>query len=148
MLRRWLKMKRTAAVVATIAVLALAGSALAYAGPGWGGYGCGGLGAGYGYRMPFSYGGGFGYMPRWMGRGAGPYGRGFETSSEFRSQMNELYRAQLELQLALSDEQIDTTKVKQLHERVLSLHDELARKQLERFLEWRSKNLEEQKDQQ
>ena len=62
--------------------------------------------------------------------------------------MNELYRAQLELQLALSDEQIDTTKVKQLHERVLSLHDELARKQLERFLEWRSKNLEEQKDQQ
>ncbi|MBP8672684.1 MAG: hypothetical protein KBH51_01220 [Synergistales bacterium] len=142
-------MKRAVAIVATIAVLALAGSALAYAGPGWGGYGCGGLGAGYGYRMPFGYGGGFGYMPRWMGRGDGPYGRGFDKiSPEFRSQMNELYRARLELQLALTEENVDTSKVKQLHEKVLSLHDELARKQLERFLEWRSSQLEEQKGQQ
>ncbi len=88
-------------------------------------------------------------MPRWMGRGDGPYGRGFDKiSPEFRSQMNELYRARLELQLALTEENVDTSKVKQLHEKVLSLHDELARKQLERFLEWRSSQLEEQKGQQ
>lgn len=62
--------------------------------------------------------------------------------------MNELYRARLELQLALTEENVDTSKVKQLHEKVLSLHDELARKQLERFLEWRSSQLEEQKGQQ
>lgn len=128
-MRHWKKML----VLAAIAMLAF--GAIAYAHGGWG----------YGSMMEM---GGYGYMMRPMMQGGQSYracdGPGFrgQTKSggwevapaEIQNSMKELQRAQLELRLALTKEPVDSKKVTELHEKVLNLHNEMARWHFDQIL--------------
>jgi hypothetical protein len=128
-------MKRSAiAVLALVALVAAAGSALAYGGYGFmwgGGYGPGGMMRGWGP--------GYG--------GCGPQGSDFDSRSrlyntpygteippKIAEDMRQLERTRLELQSMAYEGRIDRAKASQLHERMLSLQNEIARWQFEQWL--------------
>jgi hypothetical protein len=54
---------------------------------------------------------------------------------ELRKSMEAIHRTRLELRLALTDKPLDEDKVRQLHGKILKLHDEMARWRFEQTLE-------------
>ncbi|WP_198470752.1 hypothetical protein [Acetomicrobium sp. S15 = DSM 107314] len=143
-------MKRsTIAVLALVALVAAAGSALAYGGYGfephhmWGG-GYGPRGMMGGWRSGY---GGCGYGLGAMNWGYGPQGGDFDSRSRLNNapygteippkiaeNMRQLERTRLELQSMVYEGRIDRAKASQLHERMLSLQNEIARWRFEQRL--------------
>lgn len=56
-------------------------------------------------------------------------------SDELRKSMEAIHRTRLELRLALTDKPLDEDKVRQLHGKILKLHDETARWRFEQTLD-------------
>jgi hypothetical protein len=141
----------TIAVLTLVALVAATGLALAHGGYGFGpqsmpggGYGPGGMMRGWGP----GYGGhGYGHGPGAMMWGYGPQGSGFDSRSRLNNapygteitpkvaeNIRQLEKTRLELQSMVYEGRIDRTKASQLHERMLSLQNEIARWQFEQWL--------------
>ena len=150
----------TIAVLTLIALVAVTGPALAHGGYGsgpqsmpGGGYGHGGMMGGYGPGGMMGgwgpgYGGhGYGHGPGAMMWGYGPQGGDFDSRSRLNNapygieippkideNIRQLEKTRLELQSMVYEGRIDRTKASQLHERMLSLQNEIARWQFEQWL--------------
>ena len=134
-------MKRsTIAVLALVALIAVAGSALAHGGYGFGphhmwggGYGPGGMMGGWGPgAMTWGYGPQGGDLDSRSRLYNTPYGT--EIPPKIAEDMRQLERTRLELQSMAYEGRIDRAKASQLHERMLSLQNEIARWQFEQWL--------------
>ncbi len=112
---------------------------------GWGpGYGGRGYGHGPGAMM---WGRGYGHGPGAMMWGYGSRGSDFDSRSRLNNapygteispkiaeNIRQLEKTRLELQSMVYEGRIDRTKASQLHERMLSLQNEIARWQFEQWL--------------
>jgi hypothetical protein len=136
-------MRKMSVVVAIVAVLAVSGAAFA-----WGGMGMrsGRMGGMDGCPM-LGMSGGFGPMMMGAGDGEGAWGqkaprgrapRMAQLPEDVRAKMTEVQKLHMQMRLVLLEEKPDFDKARELHEKMLTLHGELARWQFDQMVKFRT----------
>ncbi len=136
-------MRKMSVVVAIVAVLAVSGAAFA-----WGGMGMrsGRMGGMDGCPM-LGMSGGFGPMMMGAGDAEGALGqklprgrapRMAQLPEDVRAKMTEVQKLHMQMRLVLLEEKPDFDKARELHEKMLTLHGELARWQFDQMVKFRT----------
>jgi hypothetical protein len=136
-------MRKMSVVVAVVAVLAVGGAAFA-----WGGMGMrsGRMGGMDGCPM-LGMSGGFGPMMMGAGDAEGALGqklprgrapRMAQLPEDVRAKMTEVQKLHMQMRLVLLEEKPDFDKARELHEKMLTLHGELARWQFDQMVKFRT----------
>ncbi|WP_026369033.1 hypothetical protein [Aminiphilus circumscriptus] len=136
-------MRKMSVVVAVVAVLAVGGAAFA-----WGGMGMrsGWMGCMDGCPM-LGMSGGFGPMMMGAGDAEGVCGqkalrgrapRMAQLPEDVRAKMTEVQKLYMQMRLVLLEEKPDFDKARELHEKMLTLHGELARWRFDQMVKFRT----------
>lgn len=124
-------MKKTIFLITIVALVALAGAAWAHGGN-WSnrsfGFGpSAGCNMGYYNSEEPGYGPGYGPRAHFRNSDGYRYNRNVNVPQEIQNKWNEMRRARLEMQLELSQPQINREKARSLHEKILGLRQEVSR---------------------